>query len=107
MIRRTDTAARLGGEFVILLPNTGQAGARCIMQRLQAAFLKRMQASQTNVTLSAGVISFAAPPASVDEMIYQADALMYKAKSGGKNDILYGEGLVAESRIPQRGGKIT
>jgi PleD family two-component response regulator len=77
------------------------------MQRLQAAFLKRMQASQTNVTLSAGVISFAAPPASVDEMIYQADALMYKAKSGGKNDILYGEGLVAESRIPQRGGKIT
>jgi diguanylate cyclase (GGDEF)-like protein len=93
MIRRTDTAARLGGdEFAILLPNTGQAGARCIMQRLQAAFLKRMEASQTNVTLSAGVISFASPPASVDEMIHQADALMYKAKAGGKNDIMYGEG---------------
>jgi PleD family two-component response regulator len=62
------------------------------MQRLQTAFLKRMEASQTGVTLSAGVISFASPPASVDEMIHQADALMYKAKAGGKNDILYCEG---------------
>jgi PleD family two-component response regulator len=51
-----------------------------------------MEASQTGVTLSAGVISFASPPASVDEMLHQADALMYKAKSGGKNDILYCEG---------------
>jgi diguanylate cyclase (GGDEF)-like protein len=91
-IRRTDTAARLGGdEFAILLPNTGQAGARCIMQRLQAAFLKRMAESQSGVTLSAGVISFTCLPDSVDEMIHQADALMYKAKTGGKNEILFVE----------------
>ena len=91
-IRRTDTAARLGGdEFAILLPNTGQAGAHCIMQRLQAAFLKRMEEAQTNVTLSAGVITFTHLPDSVDEMIHQADALMYKAKTGGKNEILFAE----------------
>ena len=91
-IRRTDTAARLGGdEFAILLPNTGQAGARCIMQRLQAAFLKRMAESQSGVTLSAGVISFTCLPDSVDEMIHRADALMYKAKTGGKNEILFVE----------------
>jgi diguanylate cyclase (GGDEF)-like protein len=89
-IRRTDTAARLGGdEFAILLPNTGQAGARCIIERLQAAFLKRMAGSQSGVTLSAGVISFTCLPDSVDEMIHQADALMYKAKTGGKNEILF------------------
>jgi diguanylate cyclase (GGDEF)-like protein len=91
-IRRTDTAARLGGdEFAILLPNTGQAGAQCIMQRLQTAFLKRMEGAQTNVTLSAGVITFTHLPDSVDEMIHQADALMYKAKAGGKNEILFAE----------------
>jgi diguanylate cyclase (GGDEF)-like protein len=89
-IRRTDTAARLGGdEFAILFPSTGQADARCIMQRLQTVFLKHMEESQTGVTLSAGVISFTSLPDSVDEMIHQADALMYEAKAGGKNNILF------------------
>jgi diguanylate cyclase (GGDEF)-like protein len=89
-IRKTDTVARLGGdEFGILLPITSQAGAQCIMKRLQDAFLNRIESSQMNVTLSAGVITFTSPPASVDEMIHQADALMYKAKAQGKNDILF------------------
>ena len=89
-IRRTDTVARLGGdEFAILLPNTGLAGAHCILRRLQTAFLRRMEESQTRVTLSAGVISFTTLPDSVDEMIHQADTLMYQAKARGKNDILF------------------
>lgn len=91
-VRQTDLVARLGGdEFAILLPNTGQAGAKCIMQRLQAAFLKQMEAAQAQVTLSAGVISFLLPSASVDEMLHQADHLMYQAKAQGKNDILFWE----------------
>ena len=61
------------------------------MQRLQTAFLKRLEDSQTSVTLSAGVITFIHLPDSVDEMIHQADALMYKVKAGGKNDILFVE----------------
>jgi len=59
------------------------------MKRLHDAFLKRMDDYQMKVTLSAGVITFASPPASVDEMIHRADALMYKAKAQGKNDILF------------------
>ena len=91
-VRRTDVVARLGGdEFAILLPNTGPAGAKTIMQRLQAASLKRMAESGTRVTLSAGVISFLSPPASVDEMIHQADCLMYQAKAQGRNQILFWE----------------
>jgi diguanylate cyclase (GGDEF)-like protein len=91
-IRRTDTVARLGGdEFGILLPITSHAGAQCIMKRLHESFRKRMEALQVNVTLSVGVITFASPPASVDEMIHQADVLMYKAKAQGKNDILFME----------------
>ena len=89
-IRKTDTVARLGGdEFVILLPITSQAGAQCIMKRLHDMFLKRVEEAHMNVTLSAGVITFASPPASVDEMIHQADTLMYQAKAQGKNDILF------------------
>lgn len=91
-IRRTDMAARLGGdEFAILLPNTSLTGAKTILQRLQAVFLQQMQESQTGVTFSAGVISFLCPPASVEEMIHQADRLMYQAKALGKNDILFWE----------------
>lgn len=48
-----------------------------------------MEESQTNVSLSAGVISFTCLPDSVDEMIHQADALIYQAKAGGKEEILY------------------
>jgi diguanylate cyclase (GGDEF)-like protein len=91
-IRKTDTVARLGGdEFVILLPITSQAGAQCIMKRLREHFLKRMEELDGSVTLSAGVITFVSPPTSVDEMIHQADALMYQAKTQGKNDVLFRE----------------
>lgn len=91
-IRRTDVVARLGGdEFAVLLPNTGQAGAKSIMQRMQASFLTEMEERRMNVTLSAGVISFTSPPTSVEEMIQQADHLMYQAKALGKNNILFWE----------------
>jgi len=89
-IRKTDLAGRLGGdEFAILFPNTDQAGAHCIMQRLKHFFQERMKQLRMDVTLSAGVISFVSLPDSVDEMIHKVDTLMYKAKTSDKNDILY------------------
>ena len=39
----------------------------------------------------AGVVSFLYYPASVDEMIHQADTLIYKVKASSKNDILFHE----------------
>ena len=91
-IRRTDLVARLGGdEFAILLPNTGLTGAKTIMQRLQAGFVRQMVESEAGVTLSAGVISFTSLPASMEEMIHQADSLMYQAKAAGKNEVLFWE----------------
>lgn len=89
-IRKTDLVGRLGGdEFVILFPNTGQEGAQCIMQRVQHTFLEQMNQRQSRVTFSAGVISFASAPASVDDMVHQADALMYQVKAHGKNEIAF------------------
>jgi predicted signal transduction protein with EAL and GGDEF domain len=44
---------------------------------------------QVDVTRSAGVISYRSFPASIDEMVHQADLLMYEAKANGKNDALF------------------
>ena len=91
-IRKTDVVGRLGGdEFGILFPNTDRIGAQYIMQRLHDAFLRQMKKLGTGVTLSAGVISSGSTPTSLDEMIQQADALMYRAKVQGKNEILFHE----------------
>jgi diguanylate cyclase (GGDEF) domain len=89
-IRKTDLVGRLGGdEFGILFPNTDQAGAKCIMRRLHQSFQEQMDQLHMEVTLSAGVITFGSVPVSVDEMLHQADTLMYQAKAGSKNDILF------------------
>lgn len=89
-IRKTDFVGRLGGdEFAILLPNTDQLGARFIMARVQNRVQEQMETLATGVTLSAGVISFASVPESVDDLLNQVDRLMYDAKSGGKDMILF------------------
>jgi PleD family two-component response regulator len=41
------------------------------------------------VTFSIGVVTFASPPRTVDEMIRMVDGLMYSAKSKGKNMIMH------------------
>lgn len=50
---------------------------------------KELKDMQLLVSLSAGVITFLSAPKTVDELIHQADALMYQAKSQGKNQVVY------------------
>ena len=100
-VRKTDVVGRLGGdEFAIILPNTGRAGATFIMLRLTHAFQQLMVQMQMDVTLSAGVVSFRSPPDSVDEMIHQADLLMYEAKAKGKNDVLFFQHEEQDQTLP-------
>ena len=88
--RTHDIVARLGGdEFAILLPETGQEPARVVMDRIHTRLTEAMRAKGWPVTFSVGVVTFASPPASVDKMIKHADDLMYAAKRGGKDMILY------------------
>ena len=46
-----------------------------------------MKTSASQATFSIGVVTFASPPLSVDELLRLSDALMYKVKTNGKNDI--------------------
>ena len=89
-IRKTDIVARLGGdEFAILLPNTDQNGAKYIMDKVLSKLAEQMERMAFNVTLSIGVVSFGLPPESVDDMLRKSDAILYEAKSGGKNKVIF------------------
>jgi len=87
-IRSTDTAGRLGGdEFAILLPEAGRDVAGAIAVKLQQQLTRSMQKGGWPVTASFGVATFMSPPANIDELMKQADLLMYSAKQKGKNRI--------------------
>jgi diguanylate cyclase (GGDEF)-like protein len=89
-LRKTEVAGRLGGdEFAIALPETSEAGARSVFDKLRKNLAMAMRQNNWSVGFSIGVISFDTPPSNFDEAIKLADALMYQVKKGGKNNILF------------------
>lgn len=85
-LRSTDVFARMGGdEFAILLSDTGQIGAQAAIPKIRLDLLEKMQNHNWPVTFSIGVVTFSEPPASVDDMLHAADALMYEVKNNKKN----------------------
>jgi len=90
-IRASDMVARLGGdEFAILLPETGHEQADAIIPKLREKLIAVMQEHQWPATFSFGMATFIKAPENFDEMIRQADILMYKAKNEGKDTIRSG-----------------
>jgi diguanylate cyclase (GGDEF)-like protein len=88
-VRATDLAARIGGdEFAVLLPAVGPEEAEPLVRRIIAALDDAMRAGGWPVTFSVGAAWVLAPPDSVDALIAQADALMYQAKTHGKNQLV-------------------
>jgi diguanylate cyclase (GGDEF)-like protein len=88
-IRREDVAIRLGGdEFVILMPDVSLDDARRVARRLTDLYAQMPWAHRSvpRPTISAG---FAHAPASdltsLDELLRQADAAMYRDKSARKS----------------------
>jgi diguanylate cyclase (GGDEF)-like protein len=89
-VRKTEVAGRLGGdEFAIALPETNETGAQAVFNKLRTNLAQAMQEHNWPVGFSIGVISFDLPPANFDEAVRLADALMYKVKKSGKNNILF------------------
>lgn len=86
-IRSGDTAARLGGdEFVVLCQDlSGRLEAEAVAQRLIDALTEPMsRAGDVTMTISIGV-AFAEPGVTGAELLRNADAAMYLAKSSGRD----------------------
>ena len=88
-LRQEDMVARLGGdEFAVLLVGV-EVDAEKAALRIRTDVESAMISRQWAVTASVGAMSFHAAPQSVDEALAAADALMYRAKVTGKNNVVH------------------
>lgn len=91
LVRENDTAARIGGEeFAVWLPKTtldeGLAVAERIRSRIEQAGWS-WQGRTWPLAASFGVASWPETTRSRDNLIAQADAALYQAKSKGRNRV--------------------
>jgi diguanylate cyclase (GGDEF)-like protein len=87
-LRKTDIVARLGGdEFAVALPECNEQAAIETLTRLRQKLLDIMRDNNWPVTFSIGIVTFINTSKSVDELIKQADNLMYVVKKDTKNMI--------------------
>jgi len=85
-VRQTDIPARVGGdEFAVLLPETDAQGAAVLVDRLQSALSAEMQKNGWPVTFSIGCVTSNESHLVFDDLVTEADAMMYRSKRGGKN----------------------
>lgn len=97
LLRSSDHLGRFGGdEFILLLPETGMAGARDLAERLRERIDGtgvEFRGERIQVHASFGVATMEAalltdPDANAWEMLLQrADAALYRAKEGGRNRV--------------------
>lgn len=92
-LRKTDFIARFGGEeFVLLLPETPLEAGQRLLDSLRAGVEScpfHFKGARIQVTLSAGIASFAAQD-TAEQVFERADRALYCAKEGGRNRIEIG-----------------
>lgn len=94
-IRQSDRLYRYGGEeFLLLLPDTEEAGARILAKRLVEALFKagieHCKSPHSVVTISAGIASCSAQTChsvSWQDAVERADKSLYQAKTCGRNQV--------------------
>lgn len=90
--RVSDFVARFGGEeFLILLPETDEVGARKLADRLLAAVHEKpfqVRDQPVHLTISLGVTVNLGDDDRAAHMIDRADRALYQAKSAGRNCVV-------------------
>lgn len=96
--RSVDTVARIGGdEFVILMPETNARAAVPLAERLRAVCSRAAGSDAVPVTCSVGVVTFECAPTDVEDLLANADALMYEAKAAGGDSVRHARVGAAEA----------
>jgi diguanylate cyclase (GGDEF)-like protein len=90
--RPVDFVARYGGEeFVVILPNFVRTEAVQLAERMRARVAAEpfvFQGAGTHATMSFGVAAFPQDATSASQFVRSADERMYRAKHGGRNQVV-------------------
>jgi diguanylate cyclase (GGDEF)-like protein/PAS domain S-box-containing protein len=87
-LRPGDTLARMGGdEFVLLLPESDEAGAKHVIERIRHALTPPINAGAQaiHITSSIGISIFPHDGPNLHELLRCADVAMYWVKEHGRN----------------------
>jgi len=97
MKRKGDFVARCGGEeFIVVLPNTDEAGARIVAERLlqstrELAIPHKASDVENFVTVSIGVTTGTVNRTlTADDFVKRADEMLYTSKQNGRNRYSFG-----------------
>jgi two-component system, cell cycle response regulator len=92
LLRNSDVAVRYGGEeFVVLLPETALYAARITAEKIRRGVASEPFSYKPNqglpITISLGIAAFDGTHGADthQELLKQADTMLYKAKEGGRN----------------------
>ena len=98
--RTIDCVARYGGEeFAALLPETDLSGGMEVAERMRAR-VESAEFPGRRVTLSIGVAEFPRDAATTSEVIAAADAALYVAKRGGRNQVAQARQAAKTPKLP-------
>lgn len=89
-VRSSDLVSRLGGdEFVVFLPDTQEAQAKIVLEKLKAKLQTTVQEAGWPIGFSIGSYTFNSGQTDLTDALSNADALMYQVKREGKNKISF------------------
>ncbi|MBB3425808.1 MULTISPECIES: diguanylate cyclase [Rhizobium] len=96
-VRKTDIAARYGGEeIVVLLPNTDTRAAAAVAEKIRKDIedtTLMFEQEAVHVTVSIGIACSLEPTTDFKHVLEAADKALYRAKAGGRNRVELAEAV--------------